>query len=123
MLLTLNDCVSFECMMHILTFSITVNCHICAKYLYMSNSLAQAQDLITIISLITALIYFYPILILLLIISIIPTLLNELKFSNSNYKLTSRMAPERRQLDYMRVIGASDVTAKEVKLFVAWRGQ
>ncbi len=83
----------------------------------MSNSLAQAQDLITIISLISALIYFYPILILLLIVSIIPTLLNELKFSSSNYKLTSRMAPERRQLDYMRVIGASDVTAKEVKLF------
>ncbi len=83
----------------------------------MSNALSQAQDLITIISLISALIYFYPILILLLIVSIIPTLLNELKFSSSNYKLTSRMAPERRQLDYMRVIGASDVTAKEVKLF------
>ena len=83
----------------------------------MSNSLAQAQDLITIVSLISALIYFYPILIFLLVVSIIPTLLNELKFSSSNYKLTSRMAPERRQLDYMRVIGASDVTAKEVKLF------
>ncbi len=83
----------------------------------MSNSLSQAQDLITIVSLISALIYFYPILIVLLVISIIPTFLNELKFSNSNYKLTSRMAPERRQLDYMRVIGASDVTAKEVKLF------
>jgi len=83
----------------------------------MSNSLAQAQDLITIVSLISALIYFYPILIVLLVISIIPTFLNELKFSNSNYKLTSRMAPERRQLDYMRVIGASNVTAKEVKLF------
>jgi len=83
----------------------------------MSNSLAQAQDFITIVSLISALIYFYPILIFLLVISIIPTLLNELKFSSSNYKLTSRMAPERRQLDYMRVIGASDVTAKEVKLF------
>lgn len=83
----------------------------------MSNSLAQAQDLITIVSLVSALIYFYPILIVLLFISIIPTFLNELKFSNSNYKLTSRMAPERRQLDYMRVIGASDVTAKEVKLF------
>lgn len=83
----------------------------------MSNSLSQAQDLITIISLISALIYFYPILIVLLVISIIPTFLNELKFSNSNYRLTSRMAPERRQLDYMRVIGASDVTAKEVKLF------
>ena len=83
----------------------------------MSNSLSQAQDLITIISLISALIYFYPILIILLVISIIPTFLNELKFSNSSYRLTSRMAPERRQLDYMRVIGASDVTAKEVKLF------
>ena len=83
----------------------------------MSNSLAQAQDFITIVSLISALIYFYPILIFLLVISIMPTLLNELKFSSSNYKLTSRMAPERRQLDYMRVIGASDVTAKEVKLF------
>ena len=83
----------------------------------MSNSLAQAQDFITIVSLISALIYFYPILVFLLVISIIPTLLNELKFSSSNYKLTSRMAPERRQLDYMRVIGASDVTAKEVKLF------
>jgi ATP-binding cassette subfamily B protein len=83
----------------------------------MSNSLAQAQDFITIVSLISALIYFYPILVILLVISIIPTLLNELKFSSSNYKLTSRMAPERRQLDYMRVIGASDVTAKEVKLF------
>ncbi|MBE26856.1 MAG: ABC transporter ATP-binding protein [Saprospirales bacterium] len=83
----------------------------------MSNSLAQAQDFITIVSLISALIYFYPILIFLLVISIIPTLFNELKFSSSNYKLTSRMAPERRQLDYMRVIGASDVTAKEVKLF------
>ena len=83
----------------------------------MSNSLAQAQDFITILSLISALIYFYPILIFLLVISIMPTLLNELKFSSSNYKLTSRMAPERRQLDYMRVIGASDVTAKEVKLF------
>lgn len=83
----------------------------------MSNALSQAQDLITIISLISALIYFYPILIVMLIISIIPTFLNELKFSNSNYKLNSRMAPERRQLDYMRLIGASDVTAKEVKLF------
>ena len=83
----------------------------------MSNSLAQAQDFITIVSLISALIYFYPILVILLVISIIPTLLNELKFSSSNHKLTSRMAPERRQLDYMRVIGASDVTAKEVKLF------
>ena len=39
----------------------------------MSNVLSQAQDLITIISLISALVYFYPILILLLALSIIPS--------------------------------------------------
>lgn len=83
----------------------------------MSNVLSQMQDLITIISLISALIYFYPILILLLAISIIPSFLNELKFSKSSYSLQRSWTPERRELDYMRMIGASDITAKEVKLF------
>ena len=83
----------------------------------MSAVLSQAQDLITIISLVSALVCFYPILILLLAISIIPTFINELKFSKSDYALQRSWTPERRELDYMRMIGASDVTAKEVKLF------
>ena len=83
----------------------------------MSNVLAQGQDFITIISLISALIYFYPILVLLVAVSIIPSFINELKFSQSQYKLNERMTPERRELDYLRMLGASDVTAKEVKLF------
>ncbi|NEV94352.1 ABC transporter ATP-binding protein [Psychroflexus sp. YR1-1] len=83
----------------------------------MSNVLAQIQDLITIISLVTGLIYFYPILILLLVISIIPSFINELKYSQSSYSLQKSWTPERRELDYMRMIGASDVTAKEIKLF------
>jgi ATP-binding cassette subfamily B protein len=83
----------------------------------MSAVLSQGQDLITIISLVSALVYFYPILILLLAISIIPTFINELKFSKSDYALQRSWTPERRELDYMRMIGASDVTAKEVKLF------
>ena len=83
----------------------------------MSTVLSQAQDLITIISLVSALVCFYPILILLLAISIIPTFINELKFSKSDYALQRSWTPERRELDYMRMIGASDVTAKEVKLF------
>ncbi|MCF4101558.1 ABC transporter ATP-binding protein/permease [Gillisia sp. M10.2A] len=83
----------------------------------MSNVLSQAQDIITVTSLISALIYFYPILILLLIISIIPSFINELKFSKSSYSLQKSWTPERRELDYMRMIGASDVTAKEIKLF------
>jgi len=83
----------------------------------MSNVLAQIQDIITIISLVSGLIYFYPILILLLVISIIPSFINELKYSQSSYSLQKSWTPERRELDYMRMIGASDVTAKEIKLF------
>ncbi|WP_019038727.1 ABC transporter ATP-binding protein [Psychroflexus tropicus] len=83
----------------------------------MSNVLSQIQDIITIISLISGLIYFYPILIVLLVISIIPSFINELKYSQSTYSLQKSWTPERRELDYMRMIGASDITAKEIKLF------
>jgi len=83
----------------------------------LSTVLSQIQDIITVITLITALFYFYPILIILVILSVIPSFLNEMKFSKENYKLQSRMTPERRELDYMRMLGASDVTAKEIKLF------
>ncbi|MGH1364436.1 MAG: ABC transporter ATP-binding protein [Calditrichia bacterium] len=88
-----------------------------SRTVLLSNVLAQIQDSITIISLVSALIYFYPLLIILLIVSIIPSFMNEMKFSRSNYLLQSHWTPERRELDYMRLIGASDMTAKEVKLF------
>jgi len=83
----------------------------------LSTVLSQVQDLITIITLVSALLYFYPILIILVVLSVIPSFINEMKFSKENYKLQSRMTPERRELDYMRLLGASDVTAKEIKLF------
>jgi ATP-binding cassette subfamily B protein len=83
----------------------------------MSNVLGQAQDIITVVSLITGLIVFEPWLILLLLVSIIPSFLNEIKFSRTSYSLARSWTPERRELDYLRYIGASDVTAKEVKLF------
>ncbi len=83
----------------------------------MSTVLSQAQDIITVASLITGLIVFEPILILLLFIAIIPSFLNEIKFSRSSYSLARSWTPERRELDYLRYIGASDVTAKEIKMF------
>jgi len=83
----------------------------------MSTVLSQAQDLITVISLITGLIVFQPFLILLLLLAIIPSFLNEIKFSRYSYSLVRSWTPERRELDYLRFIGASDVTAKEIKLF------
>ena len=83
----------------------------------LSDLLSQAQSLITIISLIIGLIVFEPWLVLLLVLAIIPSLVNELKFTKESYGLAFRWSPERRELDYLRYIGASDVTAKEVKLF------
>lgn len=83
----------------------------------MSTVLSQGQDIITVLSLITGLIVFQPFLILLLLVAIIPSFLNEIKFSRYSYSLVRSWTPERRELDYLRYVGASDVTAKEVKLF------
>jgi len=83
----------------------------------MSNSLSQVQDIIAIASLVLGLIYFEPWLIFLLIVSIIPSFLNEYKFSSAQYSIARSWTSERRELDYIRFIGANDRTAKEVKLF------
>ncbi|WP_445383715.1 ABC transporter ATP-binding protein [Robiginitalea sp. IMCC43444] len=83
----------------------------------MSNVLGQAESLISIASLIVGLIYFEPWLILLLIISIIPSFINEIKFSSDRYSLARSWTSERRELDYLRYIGANNLTAKEIKLF------
>ena len=60
---------------------------------------------------------FNPWLILLLLIAIVPAFLGESYFNDRSYALTRGQTPERRELDYMRYLGASDETAKEVKLF------
>lgn len=83
----------------------------------MSNTLSQVQSLIVIVSLIGGLIYFEPWLILILILSIVPAFINELKFSSSRYSIARSWTSERRELDYLRYIGANDTTAKEMKLF------
>ncbi|MCP9198587.1 ABC transporter ATP-binding protein/permease [Gramella sp. GC03-9] len=83
----------------------------------MSNTLTQAEDLVVIISLLTGVVSFEPWLIVLLVVSIVPTIINEIKFSGTSYSLARSWTQERRELDYLRYAGASDVTAKEVKLF------
>jgi ATP-binding cassette subfamily B protein len=83
----------------------------------MSNVLSQIQDIIMIGSLMVGLIVYEPWLILLLIASVIPAFISEFKFSSSSYSLARSWTSERRELDYLRYIGANDTTAKEVKLF------
>ena len=83
----------------------------------MSNALGQAESIISMVSLIAGLVYFEPILILILVVSIIPSFINEAKFSSTRYSLARSWTSERRELDYLRFIGANNQTAKEIKLF------
>ncbi len=83
----------------------------------MTQVLAQFQDIITIVFLGIGLIAFNPWLILILFLAVLPAFLGETHFNQRTYSLTRSWTPERRELDYLRYIGASDETAKEVKIF------
>ncbi|MDB4925915.1 ABC transporter ATP-binding protein [Mucilaginibacter sp.] len=83
----------------------------------LSQVMSQVQDLISMAFLLTVLLAFNPWLIVLLLIAIIPSFLGESYFNSRNYALTRSQTPERRELDYVRYLGASDETAKEIKIF------
>jgi len=79
--------------------------------------LASLQDLITLVSLAIAITVYVPWLLLLLALAVLPSFLGETRYAALGYSLLFSWTQERRQLDYLRYIGASDVSAKEVKLF------
>ena len=88
-----------------------------SRILLMSQVLAQLQDSITVFFLAAALITFNAWLLLLLAITLIPAFLGETHFNSQSYSLMYGWTQERRELDYLRFAGASDETAKEVKIF------
>jgi ATP-binding cassette subfamily B protein len=79
--------------------------------------LSTAQDLVTLASLAGVLLVQLPWLLLLLAVAVVPSFLGEAHFAALGYSLLYRWTPERRLLDYLRYMGASDESAKEVKLF------
>jgi ATP-binding cassette, subfamily B, bacterial len=83
----------------------------------MTQVFEQCQDIISILVLGAGLVYFNPWLILILVIAVLPSLFGEIYFNQKVYSLTLGWTPQRRELDYLRFIGASDETAKEVKTF------
>jgi ATP-binding cassette, subfamily B, bacterial len=83
----------------------------------MSQVFSQIQDSITMLFLAVGLVAFNPWLILLLLAAVIPAFLGESHFNERSYSLSNNFTPERRELDYLRYTGASDETAKEVKIF------
>ena len=83
----------------------------------MTMVLTQLEQIITILFLGAGLVAFNPWLILILIVAVIPSFLSETFFNQKAYSVTRNWTPQRRELDYLRWIGASNWTAKEVKIF------
>ncbi|TDB27774.1 ABC transporter ATP-binding protein [Stenotrophomonas sp. ATCM1_4] len=83
----------------------------------MAQLFGQAQDMITVISFAAGLVMYAPWLMLLLAVALVPAFIGESHFNTLGYSLNFSWTPERRQLDYLRQVGASVETAKEVKIF------
>lgn len=83
----------------------------------MSQLFGQVQDAITVVSFAIGLLIYAPWLIVLLAVALIPAFVGEAHFNALGYSLNFSWTPERRQLEYVRQMGASVETAKEVKIF------
>jgi ATP-binding cassette subfamily B protein len=77
----------------------------------------MGQQVITLLSLSAAVVSFSPWFLALLVIAIIPAFLGETRFAMLAYSMLYQWTPERRELDYLRMLGASNQSAKEVKIF------
>ncbi len=75
------------------------------------------RDLVTLVTLTASLVVYYPWLLLLLVCAVIPSFIGEIHFSSLNYALLNKRTPQRRELDYVRWLGATQESAKEVKIF------
>ncbi|MDQ3228220.1 MAG: ABC transporter ATP-binding protein/permease [Pseudomonadota bacterium] len=83
----------------------------------LSQLFGQVQDSITVVAFAAGLIVYAPWLIVLLAVALIPAFVGEAHFNALGYSLNFQWTPERRQLEYVRQMGASVETAKEVKIF------
>ena len=77
----------------------------------------MGQQVLTLLTLVSVVILFYPWLLLLLLAATVPVFLGETRFAMLNYSMLYRYTAERRELDYLRFLGASVQSAKEVKIF------
>lgn len=82
-----------------------------------SQVFGQAQSMITALALAAGLFVYAPLLIGLLALAVIPAVWAEFRFNRLAYWISHNRSPERRQMEYLRQIGASADSAKEIKLF------
>jgi len=75
------------------------------------------QRTISLISLASAVIWYSPWLFGLLFVCVLPVFAGETHFTFLGYSLAHALTPVRRELDYLRVLGSSRESAKEIKMF------
>ncbi len=75
------------------------------------------QQLIGLTALAGSVLYYEPWLFVLLLGCVLPAFAGESHFAFLGYSLAHRMTPVRRELDYLRTLGTSRDSAKEVKMF------
>jgi len=75
------------------------------------------QEVITTASLAASIFFFSPWLIFALVVCVVPAFLGETHYAFLGYTLNFHQTPARREMDYLRVVGGSKETAKELKLF------
>src|SRR5436189_822499 len=78
---------------------------------------SMAQQSVTLLCLSISVVWFSPWFLVLLVLAVIPAFVGESRFAMLSYSLLFRWTPERRELDYLRLLGASNTSAKEVKIF------
>jgi len=75
------------------------------------------QEAITTMGLAAGIFFFSPWLLLFLVVCAVPAFLGETHFAFLGYSLNFQQATSRRELDYLRILGGSKESAKELKLF------
>ena len=83
----------------------------------LSGVFGQVQELISVGFLAAGLAVYNPWLLLLILVAVTPSFIGDNYFNQRSYSLSRSWTPERRELDYLRYVGASDETAKEIKIF------
>ncbi len=87
------------------------------RAMLLTQVLTQMQDVITMSFLAGGLIVFNPWFTFILLFSTIPSFIGEYYFNAKTYSLARSQMARRRELEYISYVGASDQTAKEVRVF------
>ena len=75
------------------------------------------QQLVTTISMAGGIIFLSPWILLVLIACVVPAFMGETHFAFKGYSLNFKQTPAKREMEYLRIVGGSKESAKELKLF------